>query len=253
MSARHRALDAAYGIARSLVVYHANPLKLRRARRLYRTFLSPGDLAFDIGAHVGDRVRAWRAIGAQVVAVEPQDAPRRVLEILYASDPEVVIVPMAVGAAAGAALLRRDPTNPTVASLDQGWIDRRRVDPRFRGTAWSHSQSVAVTTLADLIRRFGTPAFCKIDVEGSEPDVLAGLDRPLPALSFEVLAGERDGAEACVARLESLAAGGNPYSYQFVPGETFVPATPWLDARSLLESIPGLSATAGSGDVYARR
>ena len=35
---------------------------------------TPGDLVFDIGAHVGDRVAAFRRLGARVVAVEPQPA-----------------------------------------------------------------------------------------------------------------------------------------------------------------------------------
>ena len=39
---------------------------------LYRRFLRPGDLAFDVGAHVGDRVASFRRLGARVVAVEPQ-------------------------------------------------------------------------------------------------------------------------------------------------------------------------------------
>ncbi|TMQ91235.1 FkbM family methyltransferase, partial [Actinomadura soli] len=42
-----------YGIARSLVMYYGVPGKHPRATRLYGEFLKPGDLAFDIGAHVG--------------------------------------------------------------------------------------------------------------------------------------------------------------------------------------------------------
>ncbi len=42
--------------------------------RLYRQFVRPGDLVFDVGAHVGDRVASFQRIGARVVAVEPQPA-----------------------------------------------------------------------------------------------------------------------------------------------------------------------------------
>ena len=69
------ALLKAYGIARSALIYRANPLKRRRSRRFYGQFVGPGDLAFDIGAHLGDRVQAWTDLGARVVAVEPQSAP----------------------------------------------------------------------------------------------------------------------------------------------------------------------------------
>ena len=46
---------------------------------LYARFLRAGDLAFDIGAHVGDRVSSFRRLGARVVALEPQPARRAVL------------------------------------------------------------------------------------------------------------------------------------------------------------------------------
>ena len=49
------ALRRGYGIARSTVIYRGNLLKLRRARAFYRQFIQPGDLCFDIGAHLGDR------------------------------------------------------------------------------------------------------------------------------------------------------------------------------------------------------
>ena len=90
-----------WGIARSLVIYHGVPGRQRRMRRFYGQFLRPGDLGFDIGAHVGSRVRAWRPMGVRVIAVEPQPDFVRVLRLLFGRDPEVVIVPQAVGAYTG--------------------------------------------------------------------------------------------------------------------------------------------------------
>ena len=43
-------------------------------------FVRPGDLVFDVGAHVGDRIAAFRRLGARVVAVEPQPALVRTLQ-----------------------------------------------------------------------------------------------------------------------------------------------------------------------------
>ena len=55
------ALLKAYGIARSALIYRANPLKRRRSRRFYGQFVGPGDLAFDIGAHrSGSGGDKWR-------------------------------------------------------------------------------------------------------------------------------------------------------------------------------------------------
>ena len=80
-------LRRAWGIGRSLAMYHGIPGRHRRMARFYGEFLGPGESAFDIGAHVGSRVRAWRRLGVRVVAVEPQPDCLRVLRLLYGRDP----------------------------------------------------------------------------------------------------------------------------------------------------------------------
>ena len=60
------------GLARSLVIYRARPWRSPRLARFYRGIVAPGDLAFDIGAHAGNRTRALLRAGARVVALEPQ-------------------------------------------------------------------------------------------------------------------------------------------------------------------------------------
>ncbi len=64
---------------------------------LYRRFVRPDDLVFDIGAHVGDRVAAFRRLGARVVALEPQPGPMRALRLLHGRDPGVVLMAAAAG------------------------------------------------------------------------------------------------------------------------------------------------------------
>ena len=69
---------------------------------------------------------------------------------------------------------------------------------------WNREVEIETTTLDLLIERFGAPAFIKIDVEGAEPSVLAGLSRPVRALSFEYLPRALDYASVCVERLRAL-------------------------------------------------
>src|SRR5438045_6139082 len=157
-----------WGIARSLVMYHGQPGRQRRMRRLYGEFLGPGDLGFDIGAHVGSRVRAWRRLGARVLAVEPQPDCLAVLRLLYGRDQGVTIVPSAVGAERGRAQLALSSATPTVSSMSAQWREAVAGDRGFARVRWDRTVDVEVVTLDDLIAAHGEPAFCKIDVEGFE-------------------------------------------------------------------------------------
>jgi FkbM family methyltransferase len=238
------------GLARSLAIYYGNPWRARRFRRLYAPFLGPGSLGFDIGAHVGNRVRCWRALGARVVAVEPQPDPLRVLALLYGRDPAVTLVPEAVGAAPGLAPLWISDRHPTLSTLSADWAAAVGQGRDFRGVRWRRAQDVPVTTLDALIQRFGTPDFVKIDVEGLEAEVLAGLGQPLPALSFEYLLAARERALACLDRLETL----GDYRFNWSPGESHRLASPhWLDAPGMRAVLSGHASLPGSGDVYAWR
>jgi FkbM family methyltransferase len=90
--------------------------------RLYGRFVSRGDLVFDVGAHVGDRVACFRRLGARVVAVEPQPALVRTLRLIHGRDRTVVIEPVAVGRGQGTLDLKLNIDNPTVSTASDAFI-----------------------------------------------------------------------------------------------------------------------------------
>jgi FkbM family methyltransferase len=241
--------DRFVGIARSVAIYHAIPWRQRRMRRLYAGFVKPGDLVFDIGAHVGNRVRGFAALGCRVIAVEPQPDFARLLHALFGRSPRIEIVESGVGAEAGRASLSISDRTPTVTTLATDWREARSRERGFGGVRWNRCIEIETTTLDLLIARCGMPAFVKIDVEGGEPAVLAGLTQTVPALSFEYVPGAIDEVRACISRLNAL----GPYLFNWSAGESFrLTSSLWLSGEELLASLEAPHGQRRSGDVYAR-
>lgn len=248
MSALGRTLTEWRALARSLALYHGNRARHRAMDALYRRFLAPGDLAFDIGAHVGDRTSSFRRIGARVVAVEPQPGPMRLLRLIHGRDRDVTLVEAAVGAVEGTVELHVNSANPTVSSTSAGFLAAAREADGWRDQHWDRTLSVPMTSLDALIARHGRPAFVKIDVEGFEDAVLAGLSQPLPALSFEFTTIARDVAGRCLDRLADL----GHYRFNLSLGEEQRLAFAEPVAADVMRAhLAALPHAANSGDVYA--
>jgi FkbM family methyltransferase len=218
-------------------------------QRLYADFVRPGDLVFDVGAHVGDRVRTFRRLGARVVAVEPQPALAKVLRLFYGRDPLVKIEAAAVGRQVGTTELSLNVQNPTVSTASSDFIAAARNAAGWQDQQWTKRIRVPVTTLDALIDAHGTPSFIKIDVEGFEAEALAGLSDAPAALSFEFTMIQRDVAQACIARCAELgyrrfnAALGESQKLEHVG---------WVEADEMRRWLDALPMQANSGDIYAR-
>lgn len=220
-----------------------------RFLQLYRQFVREGDLCFDIGANLGNRLRCFRAMGCRVVAVEPQSFCLRRLRRDFGGDREVTIVPKASGEAAGTATLRTSPVH-VLSTLSDSFVDKTRASGRFAGVEWSGREMVEVTTLDALIGEHGMPRFVKIDVEGFESRVLAGLSQAVPAVSFEWTPEIPGNALDCLARLAAL----GDYEFNYSWGESMrLARAAWLDEAAMKRVVEEFAGENQMfGDIYAR-
>lgn len=240
---------AAYpSLLRSIDVYYHDAAREEAMDQLYRQFLKPGDLAFDIGSHVGDRIGAFRRLGARAVALEPQPDCAAAIRAIYADDADVHLVEAACGASAGRLTLRINSANPTVSTASNAFVAAADGADGWRGQVWDRALDVEVTTLDALIAAHGMPQFIKVDVEGFEHDVLRGLSHLVPAISFEFTTIQRDVANACIDRLLDL----ERYRFNVALGEsqqlTF--GMP-ISGSEMKRHIAALPHAANSGDIYA--
>ncbi len=244
-----KADPAAASIRRSLEFYYGDAGRAAAMDAFYARFVRPGDLVFDIGAHVGDRVGSFRRLGARVVAVEPQPLCVRALREIYAGDGDVVVVEAVCGPRQETVPFYVNSTNPTVSTASTDFVRAADGAPGWQGQVWDARVEVPAVTLDSLVATYGTPAFVKIDVEGFEDAVLAGLSRALPALSFEFTTIERAVAQRCLDRLAALGFG----VFNVSLGESMrLEFDRWVPASEVAAHVRALPHEANSGDVYCR-
>ena len=237
------------GFSWSFLIYYGLPFHHQALTRIYTPFIRPGDLCFDIGAHLGDRIHAWSKLDARIIALEPHPGMIRWLRRWYGKQPNVLLIEQAVGAQPEVAALWISRLTPSVSTLSQKWLSTVQHNRRFAGVRWEEQVPVTVTTLDALIAKYGRPAFCKIDVEGAELDVLQGLSQALPALSFEYIPALIETALGCIDRLERL----GQYEYNWRVSEWPRLRSPvWLTPHDMAATLTHMSPDSNSGDVYVR-
>lgn len=247
--ARLRADPALASLRRSLDVYYGDAARDAAMDKLYATLVRKGGLAFDIGSHVGDRIGSFRRCGARVIALEPQPLCARVIKEIYAGDDGVTLVEAACGPQPGTLTLHINSNNPTVTTASPEFVAAADGAGGWEGQVWDKTIDVPVTTLDALIAQHGTPDFVKIDVEGFEADVLAGLTYAVPCLSFEFTTIQRDVAYQCLSMLDEL----GPYGFDIALGESQdLHFGRWITKNEMVAHIRALPHSANSGDVYAR-
>jgi FkbM family methyltransferase len=180
----------------------------------YRTLLvgfREGDLVFDIGANEGYKTGTFLKLGARVVCLEPDETCQELLRQKFCRyrirQLPVIVVPKAVSDRESVERIWIDTPGSAKNTLSEKWASTLRNDARRFGQKldFGRWKNVETISIERLIETYGSPFFIKIDVEGYELNVLKGMSKPVPYLSFEVNLPEfrKEGME-CVEVLRLL-------------------------------------------------
>ncbi|NDV79673.1 FkbM family methyltransferase [Dysgonomonas sp. 511] len=216
-------------------------------KKMYGSLVAPGELVFDVGANEGNRVKPLLAIGAKVVAVEPQESCYTKLRELFGN--KIAIVTKGIDEKVGEKELHI-ASNSVFSSFSTEWIDTVK-EGRFNDRCWNKTVSVEMTTLDALIAEYGKPSFIKIDVEGFELQVLNGLSQPIRYISFEYTVPEQtQNAIDCMMRLSSLDKN-IKFNYSVEESMKWALKT-WLTTEEMIEHVKTAAFhKIGFGDIYA--
>jgi FkbM family methyltransferase len=215
--------------------------------QFYSNFLNKGEFCFDVGANLGNRSEVFLKIGCKVLAVEPQPELVKYLNRKFRN--QIQIIPKAIGAYEGKAELYLSVDSP-LSSLSKEWIGELKKG-RFYNVDWNKSIEVELTTLDNLITKFGKPDFCKIDVEGYELEVLKGLSQKINLISFEFTIPEfKDRAIECIKHLGSF----GEFLCNYSSGESLkFGLDQWLSVEEFLTLFDKLPESGIiDGDIYVK-
>ena len=219
--------------------------KKSERKDFYGQFIKSGDLCFDVGANKGNRTVIFLELGAKVVAVEPQKECYEFLTKRFGD--KIELVKYGLGEKESTETMYVSGST-LISSFSKDHVTMMQED-RFKGASWGKTIEIKMTTLDVLIEKYGTPAFCKIDVENYEVEVLKGLSHAIPALSVEYFPATIERAIECVELLEAL----GKYTYNWSFGESQKLNTKqWLTEEEIKKVLSAVKKEDSYGDFYAR-
>jgi len=219
-----------------------------------RQFITSEDLVFDVGANIGNKTALYLSCNARVVCIDPQPSSIQALNERFGTNQSVIIEAKGLAHHEGTLTFFICSRAHTISTFSHEW---QQPGCRFsdQGYVWDTPLEVPVTTLDQLIKRYGRPTFCKIDVENYEYEVLQGLSQPIKYLSFEFVTEVLHNAQKCVNYLATL--GYTKFNFAIAEEPTLALKN-WVNAREIIKIIERTAKDndwqymgALWGDIYA--
>jgi FkbM family methyltransferase len=140
-------------------------------------------LLFDIGANRGDAVVAGLNMGFdKVIALEPAPVVFKELVSNFLYDSRVIPLRFAVSERDGETVEFYECVEDGLSTLEKSWL----TDPKLPYAGKKFRTIRTNTCTMDwLVEQYGTPDLAKIDVEGAESQVFAGMTCKPKQLAFE--------------------------------------------------------------------
>jgi FkbM family methyltransferase len=155
-------------------------------------------MIFDIGANSGSYSKEYTKNGFKVIAVEPQ---KQLCNRITEEQPDTIVINALVG---------RSPepldfficNADTLSTSSIDWMTKGRFANQY---SWQYAGKIPCISLDQLIQKYGIPFYIKIDVEGSEVDVLSSLTKKADCLlSFEWVEEFKQNAMDAIDYLKSI-------------------------------------------------
>lgn len=230
--------------------FHDEDLNDIQKRKLfYGQFVGNNDLCFDVGANFGNRTQPLLELGTKVVAIEPQIECCKFLKKKFGNS--IILINAGLGAKEEEKDFYISDAH-TLSSFSIDWVESVKKD-RFKQFNWDKKVKMQMTTLDNLISKFGKPKFIKIDVEGYEYEVLKGLSEPVEMISFEYTVPEQ--TESIVNCINQIHANSKDIELNYCIGEDMkFELENWISVSDMINLVNTSEFSKSEfGDIYIRQ
>ena len=207
----------------------------------YKKLIKQGDMCFDIGANVGYKSKLFLALGAKVIAIEPQSICLDVLKKI--KHKQFSFVNCGVGSKDEVKDLQL-ANHPEVATFSQPFIDYFQNET----LKWKQKEAVQLKKLDTLIDEFGLPNYCKIDVEGYEYEILSKLSYQIPIIEFEFTAAFISETVSCI---ELLGKNDSQYNFNLHERPKFE-LKRWVNASKMISILKKMPLDRLHGNIFVK-
>jgi FkbM family methyltransferase len=132
-------------------------------------------LIYDVGAHKGEDTEFYLKKGFRVIAIEAmpefcESISNRFSE--YVKSGALTVVNLAVSNSTGDIKFYVDDRVSIWGTTNQDWVERNK----DFGAGTGRTFTIRAAKLADIMKEYGIPRYCKIDIEGNDLEALASLE-----------------------------------------------------------------------------
>ena len=220
-----------------------NDLRFMQHKRFYSKLITNGDLCFDIGANIGTKSKLYLALGARVIAFEPQSSCIPSLSKIKESNNNFDFYAIAIGDINKKEELHL-ANHIEVATLSNEFITFYSNDKIF----WNEKEIVTVNTINTVIEKYGIPNYCKIDTEGYELNILSSLSHKIPIIEFEFTEGFFDNTLKIIDLLDT-----NSAVFNYIINENLkFKLENWVSATEFKKIILSLPKNRLHGNIFVK-
>lgn len=224
----------------NLVIRWTNRQCLNAEKDFFRALVPKDGVVFDVGANRGQSSQIFLLAGFHVVAFEPNKSlhSEMLQRCLWAK--KLSLHDTACSPTVGKAIL-----------YQKSYDELSSFDPLWQGDTLAKIE-VATSTLDIQMQKHGRPHYCKIDVEGHESSVLAGLSEPIDLISFEFHT-DSDGIarlQTCLKLIHSL----GPYCFNLRFERAALQFSEFLSSEKLVDCVSNAETNSrfSYGEIFAR-